>query len=259
MNQDVVRQSANVIAFIAVVVMNTLANVLPLAGRDTGAISARFPVLFTPAGYTFSIWGVIYLALSVFVIYQALPAHRTHPRLRRLGYLFVLSCVLNISWLFAWHHLLIALSLVIMIGLLVTLIMIYERLEIGKRPVDRAEMLAVRIPFSLYLGWITVATIANTTIAFYNLGWSPGGTAAALWAIVALIAAVGVGLRITLRRGDVPFNLVLVWAFVGIAVARVDTPFVMIAALVAATVILLALLYRQARPGAPQGQQLLKQ
>jgi translocator protein len=247
MRSDITRQSTNVLALIATLAVNYLANALPLAGRATGEISDMFPVLFTPAGYVFAIWGVIYLGLIAFAVFQALPSQRENPRLRRVGYLFALSGALNIAWLFAWHYLQISLSLVFMLGLLFTLIAIYERLEIGKRPVPRAETVAACLPFSIYLGWITVATLANVSITLYTLGWDGWGISAAAWTVIAIVAASAIGLTILLRRGDAAFNLVLVWALIGIAVARWGLPLVAVSALVAAALIAAALLYRLLR------------
>jgi len=210
------RQLSNLVALAAVVVVNALANILPLGGVTTGEVSDRYPSLFTPAGYVFSIWGLIYLLLGVFAVYQALPAQRDNPRLVRLGYLFVISCAFNVAWLFAWHYGQIALTMLLMLGLLVSLILLYERLEIGKTKVSRREALAVRLPFSVYLGWITVATIANVSVLLIDLGYT-GGWLAPLWALVAIAAATAIGLLVLGRRGDVPFVLVLVWAFIGIA------------------------------------------
>lgn len=213
------RPLLNIAAFAVTVAVNALANILPLNGLTTGAISDAFPSLVTPAGYVFSIWGLIYLLLAVFVIYQTLPAQRHNPRLVRVGYLFVLSCALNVAWLFTWHYLLIPLSLPVMLGLLGTLVVIYQRLEIGRSRVSRSETFAVRLAFSVYLGWITVATIANVSELLLERG-APLDWTAPFWAFVALAAATVVGLTMLRRRGDTAYTLVLVWAFVGIAVAQ---------------------------------------
>jgi len=229
------RHLLNIAAFVAVVVVNALANTLPFNGITTGEISDSYPSLFTPAGYVFSIWILIYLLLAAFVIYQALPANRDNPRLARLGYLFVVSCALNIAWLFSWHYLQIPLSMLLMLGLLATLILIYERLEIGQEGVSRSESLAVRLAFSVYLGWITVATVANASVTLLELGVR-GGWAAPFWAVVALAAATAVGLAVLRRRGDVAFVGVLIWAFVGIAVRQWGSESLLVlAAVLAAT------------------------
>lgn len=213
------RPILNIAALIVTVAVNALANTLPLNGLATGAVSDLFPSLVTPAGYVFSIWGLIYLLLAVFVVYQALPAQRHNPRLVRLGYLFVLSCTLNIAWLFTWHYLLIPLSLPVMLGLLGTLILIYQRLEIGQSRVSRGETLTVRLAFSVYLGWITVATITNVSVFLLERG-VPLDWTSPFWAFAALAAATFVGLTMLRRRGDVAYALVLIWASVGIAVAQ---------------------------------------
>lgn len=211
----------NVAAYLAVIVVNTLANVLPLNGLSTGDISNSFPSLFTPAGYVFAIWGLIYLLLGVFVVFQALPQRRSHSGLRSsptqtLGYLFIVSCALNIGWLFAWHYLQIPLSMLLMLGLLGTLIVCYQRLNRERAEVGGLEWLVVRAPFSLYLGWITVATVANVSVLLLSLGVQTGWFTP-VWALLAVAAATLIGLRVLQQRGDTLFVLVLVWAFVGVA------------------------------------------
>lgn len=231
------RHLLNIAAFVAVVVVNALANTLPFNGITTGEIADSYPSLFTPAGYVFSIWGLIYLLLAAFVIYQALPANRDNPRLARLGYLFVVSCAFNIAWLFAWHYLQIPLSMLLMLGLLTTLVLSYERLEIGQSNVSRGESLAVRLAFSVYLGWITVATVANASVTLLELGVR-GGWTAPFWAFIALAAATAVGLTVLRRRGDVAFVGVLIWAFVGIAVRQWGSESLLVLAAVLAAAVL---------------------
>lgn len=254
MPSDTVRQATNVVALVATVAVNALANALPLNGQTTGEISDRFPVYITPAGYVFSIWGLIYLGLISFVVYQALPAQRANPRLRRVGYLFALSCAANIGWLLLWHYNFITLSLAAMIILLITLIAIYERLEIGRSSVSGAERWLVRAPFSIYLGWISVATIVNATVTLYNLGWGGGGVSEEAWTAILLAAAVLIAATVLRRRGDIAYGLVIVWAAAGIAVKHAGTPPVALAAGLAAAAVALALaawLVRQRMPPGP--------
>jgi len=165
----------NLLAVIVTIGVNGLANALPLNGQTTGEISDRFQVYFVPAGYVFSIWGLIYLGFTAFAVYQALPAQRDNPRLQRIGYLFALSCLANIAWLFLWHYEIFLLTLVAMVALLLLLVAIYLRLDINRVRVNRAERWLVHIPFSIYLGWITVATIANVTSVLDYLNWSGWG------------------------------------------------------------------------------------
>jgi len=219
MNKNVIRQICVVLAVIATIVFNVLANVLPFNNIQNGAISDSFPLYFTPAGFTFSIWGLIYIWLVVYAIYQALPSQRDNPRLQATGWLFVLSCVANITWLFCWHYGFQTrwfwLSEVAMLALLGLLIMIYLRLGTGVTRVSAAETWAVRVPFSIYLGWISVATIANTTITLYSLGWTGAAIAPALTMLLLLVGAV-LGVLMLVRHGDIAYALVLVWAYIGV-------------------------------------------
>jgi benzodiazapine receptor len=249
MKRDVTRQAVNVLAVIATIVINGLANALPLNGQTTGGISDRFQVYFVPAGYVFSIWGLIYLALVAFAIYQALPAQRDNPRLRGIGYLFTLSCVANIAWLFLWHYEVFPLTLVAMLSLLLLLIAIYLRLDIGRARVPAAEKWLVHVPFSIYLGWITVATIANVTSLLDYLNWSGWGISPEAWTVIMLVAGVGIASAVSLTRGDVAYMLVIVWAFAGIAVKHTGTPVVATAAWVttalAALMLVVGVLFRK--------------
>ncbi|MCX5977186.1 MAG: hypothetical protein NTV33_10275 [Coprothermobacterota bacterium] len=163
MNKNLVRQWANVIAVLAMIVINILANALPFNGQNTGAISDRFAVFFVPAGYVFSIWGLIYIGLLLFAIYQALPSQRDNPRLVKIGYWFAFSSLANIAWLFLWHYLQFTRTIFAMLALLISLLVIYLRLGIGKENVPSSERWMVQTPFSIYLGWISVATIANSS------------------------------------------------------------------------------------------------
>jgi len=139
MNRDALRQYANLLVTIVTIVFNGLANALPLNGQSTGQISDRFQVYFVPAGYVFSIWGLIYIGWLAFAIYQLLPAQRDNPRLRRVGYLFVWSGVANMAWLFFWHYEYFILTVVVMLILLLLLIAIYLRLQIRKVQVASLE------------------------------------------------------------------------------------------------------------------------
>jgi len=233
MNRDTLRQIVNVVTVIATIAVNALANALPLNGLSTAEISDRFDVYFVPAGYVFSIWGLIYLGLIAVAIYQALPSQRENPRLRRVGYLFVLSGLLNMAWLFAWHYEQFALSVVVMLALLLTLIAIFGRLRVGRARPGARELWTVDIPFSIYLGWITVATIANITSFLDFIDWSGWGIAPESWTLIMLGAAVLIAAAMTITRRNVPYLLVLVWALSGIAIKHAGVPTVATGAWVA--------------------------
>jgi hypothetical protein len=220
MNRTTALRLLNVVALVAVLATNFAATALPLNGRDTGAISDSYPVLFTPAGYVFAIWGVIYLLLIGFVAYQLRPAPVDVDRLGRINGFFVLGAVANIAWLFCWHYDKLLLSEVFMLTLLGSLIGIYRRLGIGQTVHFGAGRWLVDLPFSVYLGWISVATIANTAILLYSLGWNGAPFGPDAWTIVMLGVAAVLGLVMARRRHDAAFVLVLAWAFFGIGAAR---------------------------------------
>ena len=250
MNRDTLRQTLVIIAAFATIIFNIAANALPLNGLNTGELSDRFQIFFVPAGYVFSIWGLIYLGLIAYAIYQVLPAQRENPRLRSIGYLFILSCLANIAWLFLWHYEVFEFTLIAMGVLLLSLIAIYLRLDIGRGEVSNAEKWAVHVPFSIYLGWITVATIANTTQLLYYLGWNGWGISAEIWAVIMLAAGVIISAIMSLTRADIAYSLVLVWAYIGIAIQHNDTPLVANSAFIAAgliVVILIIVLIRKYR------------
>jgi hypothetical protein len=240
----------NVITLLVTLVANGLATGLSLGGRTTGQISDSFPVLFTPAGYVFSIWSVIYTGLIAFTIYQALPSQKSNPRIERIGPWFIISNLLNTAWIFLWQYGYFTLTLFVMLPLLFSLAMIFRRLNQGGESVKRSENWLVNIPFSIYLGWISVATIANFTITLYNLGWTGGGIPQELWAIAVILVAILLGLFMTLRQKQIAFPLVLIWAFIGIAVKQsayvpVEYAAILGAALLAITLILRVLTSRR--------------
>lgn len=249
---DLLRQVLVIVALAVTIFVNYLANALPLNNRLTGAISDSFPVRFTPAGYVFSIWGIIYLGLMIYAVYQALPGQRTNPRLRVIGWPFILSCLANSAWIFAWHYGYYALSLLLMLVVLGALITLYARLYPAFTTVSAAEQWTTHIPFRIYLGWITVATIANTTIVLYDLGWRGAPLTAELWAALLIVIGTVIGGFFALRLRDLAYTFVLVWAFVGIYVKQGDAPItaytaLIMAGLLAITAVLAMVLGRRVR------------
>ncbi len=237
MNKDILRQILTVIATIATITINGLANALPLNGLNTGEISDRFQVYFTPAGYVFSIWGVIYLALIAYTIFQALPAQRENEALRAIAPWYWLGSAANSAWIFLWHYELFAWTVPVMLILLASLIAIYLRLDIGRREVSARMRWLVHLPFSIYLGWITVATIANVTAVLWWAGWDGFGIRSEVWTAIVLAAAVIIATLMALTRRDVAYELVLVWAFVGIAARHPNVPLVTSSAIAAAVIV----------------------
>ena len=226
MSKDTIRQFANLLSVVLALIVNVLASTLPLNGQNTGEISDRFQVFFVPAGYVFAIWGVIYIGWIAFTIFQYLPAQKENPRLRELGYWFVLSGVFNAAWLFCWHYNLFGLSVLVMLALLGTLIASYLKLDVGRAAVSSAEKWAVDVPFSVYLGWISVATVANITSWLYSINWNGFGISPQVWAVIMLFVASLVGVLMALYRKDSGYLFVFVWAFAGIAVKQSAEPLV---------------------------------
>lgn len=232
-----------IVAVLATIVVNILANALPINGLNTGEISDRFDILFVPAGYVFSIWGLIYLGLIAYAIYQVLPAQRDNPRLQAIAWPVIISSVANIIWIFLWHYQVFALTLVAMVALLLSLIIVYQRLGIGKVKVSRQEFWFVHVPFSIYLGWITVATIANATQLLDYVGWNGFGISDEIWFLIILGVAILIAAAMAFTRRDVAYLLVLAWAFYGINVQHTGSALVSGAALVATIIMLLLAAY----------------
>jgi hypothetical protein len=238
-NLDTIRQWINLSAILAAFGINIYTNLNPPNGVTIGDISNTLfrDILITPANYAFAIWGLIYLGLISFGIYQALPTQRHNPHLRRIGYLIAIASIAQIAWVFLFQYGFFALSLVAMLAILVSLILIYLRLGIGKERVSRKEKWLVHIPISIYFGWISVATIVNVAIALYSRGWNGGGITPPVWAAILLVVAAAIAARITLTRADVAFPLVFVWAFVAIAIRQLNFPLIGVTASLSALVL----------------------
>ncbi|GIV80097.1 MAG: hypothetical protein KatS3mg050_4491 [Litorilinea sp.] len=223
--------------------VNVLATTLPLNGLDTGQISDQFDVYFVPAGYVFSIWGLIYLGMIAFTVYQALPAQRENPRLQGIRGWFILSNLTNATWLFLWHYQQFPLTLLAMGTLLASLLAIYLHLRPNRYQATRLERWAVDIPFSIYLGWITVATIANVTSVLDYVGWSGWGLSEEGWMVVMLAVVVVLAWAMGLRERDAAYLAVLVWALAGIGVKFPDAGVVTLATWTAVGLVALAFIW----------------
>jgi len=238
MNRSLTWPILNALAVAATIAVNGLANTLPINNQTTGAISGRFQVYFTPAGYVFAIWGLIYLALILFAVFAFLPRQRGNPRLVRIGPWFLVASAANIAWIFLWHYEAFLWTAPVMLVLLASLLTIYLRLDIGRADVPSGERWMVDVPFSLYLGWITVATIANITAVLYFLDWDGWGVAPQTWTVIMIAAGAAIACVLTLSRRDFVFPLVVVWALAGIPVKNATAPVVQGASLFACLIVL---------------------
>jgi len=233
----------NAVAFVAVVLVNGLAGSTTLiGGKTTAQVSDANPTLITPAGYVFSIWGVIYVLLGVFVVFQALPSEKGREFREKVGWLFILSSILNIVWLFLWQFEYLSFSVVIMFLLLATLILIYLRLGIGKSKVQLREKIAFHSPFSVYLGWITIASIANVAATLVSINWDGFGISPETWAIIIAITALLIAILVVLTRKDFAYGLVVIWALLGIAVKQSTNQNIVTATEISAIILVITLI-----------------
>jgi hypothetical protein len=234
------------LALAGTLAVNALANILPINGLNTGQVSGFYPNLFVPDGFTFSIWSVIYLGLLAFAGYTTrvvgwLPAEAVaRQRVVAILPLFWLSCGFNAGWIVVWHYLQVGLSLVVMLALLATLLVIFLRLQQHRPGRFTASNLLADTPFVMYLAWICVATIANTTALLVHLGWQGGVIAPAGWSIGLQVVAFGLATAITLWYGRPAFSLVVAWALWGIYRAQ-SGPVAFVAASGAAVLLMMAL------------------
>lgn len=237
-------QVLNIIAFFVMVVVNYISNTGAIAGETMATISAKYENLFTPAGYAFSIWGVIYLFLLGFVVFQARDLfgkkNKENASLQ-VGWWFVISCIANVFWIFAWLNEYLLGSVVIMLVLLFSLIRIIlnTRMELDDEPLRVIAF--IWWPFCFYSGWISVALIANVAAYLTSLNWNGFGISEVTWTIIMIIAAGIINLVITWTRNMREFALVGAWALVAIAVANWNEyPSIVITSLAVAGILLVS-------------------
>jgi hypothetical protein len=199
-------------SFAFMLVMNVLATTLPLNGQATNEISDRYDTLFAPIGFTFAIWGVIYLLLGVYTVVQLVT---DNSMIRVITPWFIGSSVLNGAWIVAWHYEVLWLAAVIIVGLLWTLIRINQHTTAER--VTLGSTLTIRVPFAVYSGWVTVATVANISALLVQVGFVEGlWLSAEAWTVVILVVAAAIGSVTALVNSSPSYALVLVWAFWGI-------------------------------------------
>jgi hypothetical protein len=210
------------VLFLGVIAVNALANILPINGYNTGQISAFYPNAFVPAGFTFSIWGVIYLLLLSYTIgftYYTLKQEQ-YPKafafIERINIYFLLTCVFNMSWIIAWHYLQIEISVVIMLLFLVTLIQLFLKSNIMANDLNLTQKFILQTPFIVYLGWISVATIANITALMVAYKWTALSIAPVYWSAAMILIAIVLALLMVKKFQVVSFTLVVAWALWGI-------------------------------------------
>ncbi|WP_438434769.1 tryptophan-rich sensory protein [Gorillibacterium sp. sgz500922] len=229
----------NPLAAVAMLIVNYLFSTNPPSGQTTQAISAKYPVMITPAGYVFPvIWGLIYALVIAFCIYQALPGTLNNRRIRRTDGLFLLSCLLNIAWLFLWSNDRIFASTLVIVLLLITLVLLYTRTRSVNAKPGLGDRLFVLLPFSLYTAWITMATLVNVAVFLYQSEWNGFGLSDTFWAVAILTAGAALATAVSRAYRDPAFAAVFVWAFAGVAVKQHEHPAVFAASLILAAFML---------------------
>ena len=241
---------SNYFAFILMLVINLIANLAPIGIGTTGTISQKYDNLFTPAPITFSIWGVIYILMTLFIVYQngwIDKGQRSSQVTNRIGLWFTFSCLFNVAWIFAWHYDAILLSFILIVCLLVSLTMIVERLH--KDQPTALETLSVRVGFDIYFGWIIAATIANACVLFTKLEWNGFGIPDVVWMLILLFASAVIGIAAVFFRHRIFTALTIIWTYAGILVRHISQdgfkgqyPLVIGATIVAITLVFLAVL-----------------
>ncbi len=245
-----IRAYINIGALAVVLLMNFLSNALPLNNMTQQELSAINPVLITPAPYVFSIWGLIYIGLIAFIVYQALPRYRENPVVKAVGIWFAVSCVFNVLWLFLWHYQQIGWSFIAILLLLATLVVIYLRLGAVTAEKNIYDRVLVKYPFSLYLGWLSAATIVNLNVWLFSIGWLGTGAGAVFFTMLMLIIAALLALAVFYLRQDYIYTAVFVWALIGIGVRHgTEIPLLTVVAWLAAAAIIFFLGWITARKG----------
>lgn len=240
----------SLVAMLVVIAINALAVLLPLNNMSTGAISDLYPNLFVPAGFTFSIWSVIYILLLMFTFFQVrmawgksknpmVPAGQMASPLQvSILRIFLLTCLLNISWIFSWHYLQIRLSVIVMLLFLIALGVLHRKILLLKN-LSAGQQIFIRLPVSVYFGWISVATIANITAMLVAENWGAWGIGAEIWSSTMILIASILGILALYKWKEIPYALVISWALYGISQKQHDHALVAKTA-VAGMVILLA-------------------
>ncbi len=229
---DTLRQLITFAAVVIAFIVNVLSNIFPLNGLTIGGISNTLfkDVLIIPANYAFAIWGLIYLGLFAFAIYQVLPSQRENPNLRKTGYLLTIASIAQSIWVYLFLSRLFVLSVIAMLLILLPLITVYLRLESGT-PVSRPEKWFIRYPISIYLGWISVATIVNIASALYINNWNGFGISAEVWTVIMVVIATFVAAIALLQRQDIAYSGVTIWALIAIAIKHWENSTLKIVAL----------------------------
>ena len=239
----------NTIAVLASIIVNILANALPINGNLTADIADNIPNLFVPAGITFAIWGVIYILILLFAGYQLAQLFgkidERNEYLDKISFWFILGCIGNIVWIFLWHYEQILLSMIPILVLFISLLMAYVRLDVGNSDASKREKYFIHLPISVYFGWLTVATIANVTAVLVTLDVGDLFLGEVLWTVLVIVVAMIITLLVIYQKHDVGYSLVIIWALLGIIIKQYGSnQMIVLTAGVSAAIIAGFLLYQ---------------
>ncbi|WP_009634078.1 tryptophan-rich sensory protein [Synechocystis sp. PCC 7509] len=241
---------ATLIAILTTLTINVLSNFFPLQGANIGKISNTIlqGVQITPANYAFAIWGLIYIGLIAYGVYQLRPNQRQDPTIQRVNTLLIVACIAQIVWVYLFTTKLFWLSVVAMLVILLALISAYLQLGVGKVRVMRDRQWLAHIPFSIYLGWISVASIVNIASALYISNWDGWGINGTYWTAIMLVIATVIAAIVAMQRADIAFTCVFIWAYIAIAIRQVDNPIIWITAVVGAIALGSLLVFSRNKP-----------
>ncbi|MCE6989618.1 tryptophan-rich sensory protein [Dyadobacter sp. CY323] len=218
-------QIANIVVLVVTIIINYLSNTGIFNGNTMASVSASYQNYFTPAGYAFSIWGIIYAALTAFVIHQSkglFNSRETPAVVMQIGWTFVVSCIANCLWVIAWLYDYTGLSVLIMLVILGSLIRIVMATRMEMELISLKQIALECWPFAIYLGWINVALIANTAAYLTKIEWDGFGISAENWTIIMLIAAAAINIALIWTRNLRESAAIGIWGIVAVAVANWD-------------------------------------
>ncbi len=217
---------ATLAAIVGTLLVNTLSNIVPPGGQNVGEIAntTLSGVLITPANYAFAIWGLIYVGLIAYGCYQLGPSQRQQATFQRVNKLLIGACVAQMIWILLFTLKFFALSILAMLGILIPLMMIYVTLQIGQQAVPRSRRWYAHYPFSIYLAWISVATVINVASALYAAGWGAWGLTGSAWTVIMVIVSAAIAIAVIWTRQDAAFILIYLWAYGAIAARHPDIP-----------------------------------
>jgi hypothetical protein len=250
---DLLRQLITVVSILLSILVNTISNIWPPNGVNIGQLSNTLfaDVRVTPANYAFGIWGVIYLGLIALGIFQFQSTERYNPRLQKCGYLLPIACACQCAWIYLFLAGLFPLSVIAMLGILLSLIGMYQRLGIGRERVSQQERWMVRIPISIYLSWISVATIVNIASTLYSINGNNWLLSPNLWTAIMMAVSAAVASIVLVHRQDPAYLIVTIWTLVAIAIRQINEPLIVVGGIVMAISLVLLSLNSRTTPFSP--------